>query len=99
MEGGFLREMYRRNVANVKENLSGALHSNVPMRQGSYGRLQEPWCTKAVKNLVKKKRKASKRFRELGNVRNLEEYMTSRKELKREIRRARRGHEKPWQTG
>ena len=77
-----------------KENFSGALHSNVPMRQGSYGRLQEPWCTKAVMNLVKKKRTAYKRFRELGNVRNLEEYTTSRKELKREIRRAKRGHEK-----
>ena len=49
--------------------------------------------TYTVKNLVKKKRKAYKRFRELGNVRNLEEYATSRKELKKEIRRARRGHE------
>ena len=77
-----------------KEYLSAVLYSNVPMRQGSCGTLKEPWCTKAVMNLAKRKREAYKRFKELGNARDLEEYTASRKELKKEIRRARRGHEK-----
>ncbi|XP_062926608.1 retrovirus-related Pol polyprotein from type-1 retrotransposable element R1 isoform X1 [Mobula hypostoma] len=74
--------------------LCGVLHRYAPRRQGSYGKIQEPWCTKAEINLVKKKRKAYKRFRELGNVRDLEDYKANRKELKKEIRRARRGREK-----
>ena len=93
------KEVFSRKSTEVrwqifKECLSGVLHDNVPMRQGGFGRLREPWCTKAVLNLVKKKRKAYKRFRELGDDRDLDEYTACRKGLKKEIRRARRGHEK-----
>ncbi|XP_072133759.1 polymeric immunoglobulin receptor-like [Mobula birostris] len=50
--------------------------------------------TKAVENLVKRKRKAYERFKKLGNVRDLEDCKASKKELKNEIRRAKRSHEK-----
>ncbi|XP_062891826.1 uncharacterized protein LOC134339340 [Mobula hypostoma] len=75
-------------------HLCGVLCRYVPMIQGKDGRVQEPWCIKAVVNLVEKKRRAYERLKKLGNDRDLEDYKASRKELKNEIRRARRDHEK-----
>ena len=93
-ETDVLREMYGRNASNVQGILCGVLCRYLPMRQGKDGRVQELWCTKAVVNPVKKKIRPYERFKMLGNDRELKDYKASRKELKKEIRRARRGHEK-----
>ena len=77
-----------------KEQLLRVLDKYVPVRQGGSGRVREPWCTKEVESLVKRKKVAYVKMRREGSVRALESYKLVRKELKRVLRRARRGHEK-----
>ncbi|MBB6725585.1 hypothetical protein [Proteus mirabilis] len=49
--------------------------------------------TKEIEGLVKKKKEAYVRYRQDRSSESLEEYKESRSILKREIRRAKRGHE------
>ena len=56
--------------------------------------MREPWFTKEVECLLKRKKEAYVRMRKQGSVRALEGYKLARKELKKGLRRARRGHEK-----
>ncbi|XP_051897465.1 40S ribosomal protein S24 isoform X1 [Pristis pectinata] len=66
----------------------------VPVRQRRNGRVKEPWVTREVERLVRKKKVAYMRYKQQGSDRACEEYRVARKELKKGLRRARRGHEK-----
>ena len=77
-----------------KEQLLRVRDRYVPVRQGGIGRAREPWCTKKVDSLVKKKKEAYVRMRLEGSGSALESFRLARRELKRELRRAKRGHEK-----
>eukprot|EP00061_Rhincodon_typus_P007418 g29093.t1 len=68
----------------------------VPLRQGRDGKVKEPWKTRHVEHIVKRKKEAYLRLRKQGSDRGLEGYKITRKELKNGLRRARRGHEKAW---
>ena len=56
-------------------------------------KIQEPWMTREIVNLVKKRKEAYINFRKLKMDKALEEYKDSREELKQGLRRAKRGHE------
>ena len=56
--------------------------------------MREPWFTKEVECLVKRKREVYVRMRKQGSVGSLEGYKVARNGLKKGLRRARRGHEK-----
>ncbi|XP_067904856.1 uncharacterized protein [Heterodontus francisci] len=77
-----------------REHLLRLLDRFVPMRQGRDGKVKEPWMTRDVEQLVKRKKEAYLRLRKQGSDRALEGYKVARKELKNGLRRARRGHEK-----
>ena len=77
-----------------KEQLLHVLDKYVPVRQGGRGRAREPWFNKEVESLVKRKTKADVNMRHECSVGALESYKVARKDLKRELRRARRGHER-----
>ena len=66
----------------------------VPVRKIKNGRVKEPWVTCEVENLIRWKKAAYMRFRKQGSNGSFEEYRVARKELKKGLRRARRGHEK-----
>ena len=89
MEGGFLQEMYRRNVANLQGKF---VCRSAQQRSNETGELWQVTGT-MVHEFSQEENKFPQKVQELGNVRNLEEYTTSRKELMSEMRRARRGHE------
>ena len=55
-------------------------------------RAREPWFTKVGESLVKRKEEAYVKMRREGSVRALQSYRLSRKDLKRELRKVRRGH-------
>ena len=77
-----------------KEQLLRVLDKYVPVRQGGSSRAREPWFTKEVESLVKRKKETYVKMRREGSVTALESYKLARKDLKKELRRARRGHEK-----
>ncbi|XP_067865918.1 probable G-protein coupled receptor 139 [Heterodontus francisci] len=64
------------------------------MRQGRDDRVTEPWITRDVEQLVKRKKEAYLKVRKQGSDRALEGYKVANKEGKNGLRRARRGHEK-----
>ncbi|XP_062907777.1 ubiquitin-conjugating enzyme E2 G2 isoform X1 [Mobula hypostoma] len=76
--------MFRDLLQNVRDKF-------VPVRKIKNGRAKEPWVTSEVENLVRWKKAAYMRIRKQGSDGSIEEY---RKELKKKLRRARRGHEK-----
>ncbi|XP_072335049.1 multiple inositol polyphosphate phosphatase 1b isoform X1 [Scyliorhinus torazame] len=76
-----------------KEQVLRVLDMYVPVRQGRDGRVREPWLTREVECLVKRKKETYVRLRKQGSDRALEGYKIARRELKKGIRRAKRGHE------
>jgi len=79
---------------SFKEQLIRLQDRHVPVkRKDRKGRIREPWITREIEDLIKKKREAYVRSRQLKTDGALEEYRESRKELKRGVRRAKRGHE------
>jgi len=88
--GACTTEMWRL----FKEHLLQVRDRFVPLRQGRDGKVREPWMTRDVEYLVKRKKEAHLRLRKQGSDRALESYKAARKELKNGLRRARRGHEK-----
>ena len=77
-----------------KEQILRVLDRYVPVRQGGNGRMREPWFTKEVECLVRRKREAYVGMRKQGSDGSIEGYKLARSELKKGLRRARRGHEK-----
>ena len=66
---------------------------HIPLKvKGKAGRCREPWMTRDIEALVKKKKEAHDMHRQLGSSESLEEYSGCRSRVKREIRRAERGH-------
>ena len=66
---------------------------HVPVkRKDRKGRIRKPWITSEIVGLIKKKKEAYIRSRQLKTDEALEEYAESRKELKQGVRRAKRGH-------
>eukprot|EP00061_Rhincodon_typus_P013266 g39532.t1 len=66
----------------------------VPVRvKGKAGRFRDPWLTRDIEVLVRKKKKAYIRFKRSGSSDFLDDYKKCRSTLKREIRRAKRGYE------
>ncbi|XP_067869988.1 uncharacterized protein [Heterodontus francisci] len=61
--------------------------------KGKAGKFREPWLTRDIEGLVRTKKEAYVRSRQLGSSESLEEYRGCRTTLKKEIRRAKRGHE------
>ncbi|XP_059499596.1 dystrophin-related protein 2-like [Stegostoma tigrinum] len=76
-----------------KEQILRVLDRYVPVRQGGSDQLREPWFTKKIVSLVKQKREADVTMRPDGSHEVMESYRFVRKDLKRELRRARRVHE------
>ncbi|MBB6725719.1 hypothetical protein, partial [Proteus mirabilis] len=56
--------------------------------------MREPWFNKELESLVKWKRAAFVKMRREGSIGAIESYKVARKDLKRERRAARRGHER-----
>ena len=55
----------------------------VPVRQGGNGRVREPWFTKEVECLVKRKKEVYVRMKKQGSGGSLEGYKVERNELKK----------------
>ena len=67
--------------------------NHVPMKsKDRKGRIQKPWRIREIASLVKKKKDAYMRSRQLKTDEAFEGYRESRKELKQGVRRARRSH-------
>ena len=79
---------------SFREQLVGMQDRHVPVKKKDRkGRIREPWITREIEGLVKMKREAYVRSRQLKTEGALEKYKESRKELKQGIRRAKRSHE------
>ena len=66
----------------------------VPVRiKGKVNRNKEPWFSREIVTLIKRKRELYEMYRQQGTDQMLEEYKKCKKLLKREIRRAKRRHE------
>ena len=87
-----------KSTSDMQDAFKGKLievqDRHVPTKmKGRNGRIWEPWMTREIVSLVKRKKEAYDRPRHLKTDKALEEYSESRRELKHEIRRAKRGHE------
>ena len=79
-----------------KSVLTRVQGKHIPLRvKGKAGRSREPWMIWDIEALVKKKEEAHDMHWQLGSSGSLEEYRGCRNTVKREIRRAKRGHEIP----
>ena len=67
----------------LKEQILHVLDRYFPVGQGGNGRVREPWFTKEVECLVKRKKEAYVRMRKQGSVGLLEGYKVARNELKK----------------
>ncbi|XP_059826353.1 uncharacterized protein LOC132394340 [Hypanus sabinus] len=66
----------------------------VPVRiKGKVNKKKEPWFSRDIGNLIKKKREIYDRYRQQGANKVLEDYNKCKKILKKEIRRAKRRRE------
>ncbi|XP_059826924.1 uncharacterized protein LOC132394603 [Hypanus sabinus] len=67
----------------------------VPVRlKGKVKDLKAPWFSRDIRNLVRKKRDVYNRYRQHGVKELLEEYKECKRNLKKEIRKAKRRYEK-----
>ena len=79
---------------SFKCQLIGIQDRHVPERmKDKCGNYQEPWITRDIMSLAKKKKEALVRSKRLRTDEALEEYKECRKELKEGVRRVKRGHE------
>ena len=98
--GRFLRASPHLACGRLKSKLIGIQDQNIPVRMKDRdGKFQEHCTTRDIVSVVKwkneefvKARRLGARYRQQGTDQMLEEYKKCKKLLRREIRRAKRGH-------